>query len=152
MGRKRRSPEAELVDRFLERVNAAGPAIGIREARLRQFDEAKHREAAQRRDAEAETLLTRIGGFDRCVVLDQGGHSLTSEAFAEKIAQWRDSGADLTAFLIGGPDGHGAAVRARADTVLSLSSMTLPHLLARAILCEQIYRAVTILSGHPYHR
>ena len=152
VGRKRRSPEAELVGRFLKRINAAGPAIGIRSAELREFDEAKHSDAAQRRKAEAETLLSRIGGFDRAIALDEGGRGLTSEAFAKKIAEWRDRGTDRCAFLIGGPDGHGEPVRARADMMLSLSAMTLPHLLARAILCEQLYRAVTILSGHPYHR
>ena len=152
VGRKRGSPEAELSDRFLERINAAGPAIGVRETILREFDEARYREAVQRRDTEAQNLLTRTGSFDRCVVLDERGRGLTSVAFANQIAEWRDGGTGLCAFFVGGPDGHGEAVRARADMLLSLSPMTLPHLLARAILFEQLYRAVTILSGHPYHR
>ena len=78
--------------------------------------------------------------------------SLTSRAFAEAFARRPRPGRRRTALLIGGPDGHGAAVRQAADLVVSLSAMTLPHGLARVVLAEQIYRAVTLIAGHPYHR
>ena len=83
--------------------------------------------------------------------LDESGEPLSSRAFADRLARWRDDGRDL-AFLIGGADGHGEAVLARADLVLSLGAMTWPHLLVRALLAEQLYRAHAILSHHPYHR
>ena len=86
------------------------------------------------------------------VVLDEGGRTLTSAAFARRIGGWRESGVRDLAFLIGGTDGMDESVIGRADLVLSLGSMTWPHLLVRGMLAEQIYRAQTILSGHPYHR
>jgi 23S rRNA (pseudouridine1915-N3)-methyltransferase len=86
------------------------------------------------------------------VVLDATGRALSSEAFARFLAESRDGGAKEMAFLIGGPDGHGPAVLDAATLKLSLGPMTLPHGLARIVLAEQLYRASTILAGHPYHR
>jgi 23S rRNA (pseudouridine1915-N3)-methyltransferase len=86
------------------------------------------------------------------VALDERGKALPSEAFAAKIGDWRDRGAGDLAFLIGGADGHGDAVRARADFLLAFGPMTWPHMLVRGMLAEQLYRAQQILAGHPYHR
>lgn len=86
------------------------------------------------------------------VALDQRGTALTSPGLAAKLGAWRDSGRREIAFLIGGADGLGPAVLDRAELVLSLGPMTWPHLLVRAMLAEQLYRAVMILQGHPYHR
>ena len=86
------------------------------------------------------------------VALDARGQSLTSEAFAARLAKWRDGSAGDLAFVIGGADGLEPALVKRADLVLSLGAMTWPHMLARAMLAEQLYRAATILQGHPYHR
>jgi len=85
------------------------------------------------------------------VVLDERGRGLTSSEFAAALARWRDGGRDL-AFVIGGADGLAAPIKSGADMLLSLSNMTLPHGLARVALVEQLYRACTILTGHPYHR
>ena len=104
------------------------------------------------REREAAALLKGLPAGAHVVALDGGGKALTSEAFAERIARQRDEGTAVMAFLIGGADGHGDAALARADTVLSLGPMTWPHLLARAMLAEQLWRAASILSGHPYHR
>ena len=104
------------------------------------------------RAREAAALLKGLPPGAHVVALDGAGQALTSEAFAARLASIRDDGATVVAFLIGGADGHGDAVRARADTVLSLGPMTWPHLLARAMLAEQLWRAASILSGHPYHR
>ncbi len=85
------------------------------------------------------------------VLLDSAGQMLTSEQFAGRVGGWRDGGVHLLALAIGPADGWSGAGRARADLLLSLGRMTLPHALAQVVLCEQIYRALTILAGHPYH-
>jgi 23S rRNA (pseudouridine1915-N3)-methyltransferase len=86
------------------------------------------------------------------IALDEKGKTLTSEAFARHIARWRDGGVQDLAFVIGGAEGLDKQVTKHADTVLSLGPMTWPHLLARVLLAEQLYRAYAILTGHPYHR
>ena len=103
-------------------------------------------------DAEGQELLAAVPPGAAVVALDGRGRNLTSEAFADQLGRWRDEGTRAVAFLIGGPDGLGPAVRERASLVLSLGSMTWPHMLVRAMLAEQLYRATTILAGHPYHR
>ena len=85
-------------------------------------------------------------------MLDERGKALSSEAFAERLGKWRDDGVREVRFLLGPADGHRAETRDAADLVLALGPATWPHLLARAMLAEQLYRAVTILSGSPYHR
>jgi 23S rRNA (pseudouridine1915-N3)-methyltransferase len=105
----------------------------------------------QARDEEAEALLAKLGPRDVLVALDEGGKSLSSVDFARWLGRQQDSGRDV-AFAIGGDEGLGAAVRAKAGLVLSLSAMTLPHRLARLVLAEQLYRAFTILRGEPYHK
>ncbi len=104
------------------------------------------------REREAEALLKGLPADAYVVALDGSGMALTSEEFAARLASVRDDGTAVVAFLIGGADGHGAPVLTRADLVLSLGPMTWPHLLVRAMLAEQLWRAASILSGHPYHR
>ena len=104
------------------------------------------------REREAAALLKGLPQGAFVAALDGRGKALTSEAFAARIADVRDRGTQVMAFLIGGPEGLGAPVLARADMTLSLGPMTWPHLLARAMLGEQLWRAASILSGHPYHR
>ena len=104
------------------------------------------------RAREAAALLKGLPAQACVVALDGAGAALTSEAFAARLADVRDRGTQVMAFLIGGPEGLDAPVLARADIVLSLGPMTWPHLLARAMLAEQLWRAASILSGHPYHR
>ncbi len=103
-------------------------------------------------EREAAALLKGLPQAAFVVALDGGGEALASEAFAARIAAVRDRGTPVMAFLIGGADGLGDAALTRADMVLSLGPMTWPHLLARAMLAEQLWRAASILSGHPYHR
>ena len=86
------------------------------------------------------------------MLLDDRGPALSSEAFAEKLGQWRDTGIREVRFVLGAADGHGDQARAEADLLLSFGAMTWPHLLARAMLAEQLWRATSILAGHPYHR
>ena len=103
-------------------------------------------------EREAAALLKGLPADAYVIALDGAGKALTSEEFAAKLASLRDDSKAVVAFLIGGADGHGAPVLARADMVLSLGPMTWPHLLVRAMLAEQLWRAASILSGHPYHR
>jgi 23S rRNA (pseudouridine1915-N3)-methyltransferase len=88
----------------------------------------------------------------RTVLLDERGQNLSSEAFAALLGKWRDDGVRETRFLIGAADGHGDALRQNADLLIAFGAMTWPHMLARAMLAEQLWRATSILAGHPYHR
>ncbi len=101
---------------------------------------------------EAELILGALPPGARLVALDERGTRWSSGAFADRLAMWRDQGAGELAFAIGGADGLDAAVLDRAETALSLGPMTWPHLLARGLILEQLYRAQQILAGHPYHR
>jgi len=103
------------------------------------------------RSAEGERLRAALPAGCVAVALDERGRDLTSAAFAEQLGRWRDRG-DSPAFVIGGPDGLTEEFRRGAHLLLRLSSMTLPHALARVLLVEQLYRAWSILSRHPYHR
>jgi 23S rRNA (pseudouridine1915-N3)-methyltransferase len=107
---------------------------------------------AELKAREGELILAASPTGARLVALDQGGREWTSRDLAEQLRKWRDSGLADLAFAIGGAEGLGPAVIDRADAVLSLGAMTWPHLLARCMLLEQLYRAQQILAGHPYHR
>jgi len=102
-------------------------------------------------EAEADAILARVAGREQVVLLDEQGTSLTSQALAGRLSTWQADGRDLC-FIIGGPDGVSIRCRDRADFVWSLSELTLPHGLARVLLAEQLYRAWSLASGHPYHR
>jgi len=152
IGRLKSEAERSLVERYLERFDRLGRSIGLGPADEVEFSESRKDSAASRRSAEAIAMLARITEGSHIVVLDVGGRQFPSEKFAALVAEWRDAGVSRSCFLIGGPDGHGDAVTSAADLRLSLGPMTLPHGLARVVLAEQLYRAATILAGHPYHR
>lgn len=152
VGRLKASPEKELVARYLERGRAGGRGLGLTDFAVQELPEGRQRDETGRREDEAARLLGACAGADRRVVLDETGRALSSQAFAEQLAAWRDAGTRDCAFLIGGPDGHGRAARDRADLTLGFGPMTWPHQLVRVMLAEQLYRAVSILAGHPYHR
>jgi 23S rRNA (pseudouridine1915-N3)-methyltransferase len=107
--------------------------------------------ARQIREVEGERLLAQVKDTDWVVALDEHGKTCSTLELAQKLENWRMQGRDVT-FLIGGAEGLADACRARANEILSLSAMTLPHALVRVLLAEQLYRAWTIASGHPYHR
>ncbi len=153
VGRLKDGPERDLLDRYVKRVGQAGRALGLNSIDLFEIPEGRSSSTAQLRQVdEAARLLKQVSNAEVLVALDEGGRAMTSRTFAELIAKQRDRGAHSLAFLIGGPDGHGDAITAKADFTLSLGPMTLPHGLARIVLAEQLYRATTILAGHPYHR
>lgn len=152
IGRLRGGPELELINDYASRIRAAGRAIGVTGFEIMEAEAPKGLEGRKRRIAESELLGRLVRPGARRIVLDERGPALSSESFSACLAKWRDEGAKETTFLIGGADGHDPDLRASADMALSFGKATFPHMLVRVMLTEQIYRAVTILSGHPYHR
>jgi 23S rRNA (pseudouridine1915-N3)-methyltransferase len=144
VGRARGSAAGALYDEYARRMTWP---LDLREVEVRQALPPPRLKAR-----EGELLLAAVPKGSRVVALDETGRSLDSATFAALLGGWRDEGVPQAAFLIGGADGHDAPVRAAADLTLSFGAMTWPHLLARAMLAEQLYRATTILAGHPYHR
>jgi 23S rRNA (pseudouridine1915-N3)-methyltransferase len=152
VGKLKDAEERAIVERYAKRLNGAGKSLGLGPVDIRELPESRATDVGERKRDEATRLLKNIGAGDAVVALDPVGRSLTSEAFSAFIRETRDGGAKACVFLIGGPDGHGEATLNAAVMKLSLGSLTLPHGLARVVLIEQLYRAATILSGHPYHR
>jgi 23S rRNA (pseudouridine1915-N3)-methyltransferase len=151
VGRLKDQAERDIVARYLKRLDATGRPCGIGPTEIIEFSESRAASPAQRKAEEGEKILASLPGAVR-IALDVRGRALGSEAFAADLKSRADSGAKACAFLIGGPDGLSDAVLSAADLRLSLGPLTLPHGLARVILAEQLYRAATILTGHPYHR
>jgi len=147
-----KAEEKALFERYADRLNQAGRGVALGPLALHEIAESRAANAGLRMAEEAERLLKLASVADVRVALDERGKSLTSDTFAAELRRHRDGGARTLAFLIGGADGHGEAIRAAAQLTLSLGPMTLPHGLARVVLAEQLYRASTILAGHPYHR
>ncbi|MEK4034202.1 23S rRNA (pseudouridine(1915)-N(3))-methyltransferase RlmH [Methylocystis sp. IM3] len=151
VGRLKAGPEREIYARYAERI-AALRRIGLEGLDLRELDESKARNAAERMAREAEDMLAVLPADAGLVVFDERGRAADSAAFANFIGRERDAGRKALWFAVGGSEGLDASIRARATTVFSFGAMTLPHQLVRILAAEQIYRAMTILSGHPYHR
>jgi 23S rRNA (pseudouridine1915-N3)-methyltransferase len=152
VGRLKDGPERELFNRYSERLQAMTRTVSLGPLAVIELVESRAASAPARKTAEAVELLSKTPEGAKLVALDENGQAVTSAAFARRLESWRDGGAACAAFLIGGPDGHGREALDRADHVLSLGPMTLPHGLARVVLAEQLYRAATILANHPYHR
>nr|WP_304363702.1 23S rRNA (pseudouridine(1915)-N(3))-methyltransferase RlmH [Jiella sp. LLJ827] len=147
----KQGPERDLVERYLDRLKRAGAGVGLDWQGLRETVESRFDSVAARRRDEAGRLLDGTPDGAVRIVFDERGKTISSEDFAGLVGRYRDDGRDLVCF-IGGPDGHDPAFTDAADHVLSFGKMTFPHQLARLILAEQLYRAATILAGHPYHR
>lgn len=151
VGRAKSGPEAALIGEYAKRLHWSLAIEEVEERRPLGGAELKAREAALLAEA-LDKGAARAAGRRILVALDERGKPLGSRDFAQKLGAWRDQGAAEIAFLLGGADGLDDSLRQRADLLLSLGQMTWPHLLARAMLVEQIYRAQQILAGHPYHR
>ena len=152
IGRLKDGAERELLARYRERFADLGKRLGLSPIAWHEPGESRAATAERRRAEEGASLLKLARDADAIIALDERGKSLTSSAFAQLIGRTRDGGAGTLAILIGGPDGLAPEVRDAAQVKLSLGAMTLPHGLARVVLAEQLYRAATILAGHPYHR
>ena len=147
VGRLRSGPEASLISDYVTRFDRTGRALGLGPLDIREVEAKKSGMAA-----EAALIDKACAQASPLIVLDERGSTLTSPAFAEKLADWRDQGRAEACFVIGGADGIAPEIRAKADFALSLGRMVWPHMLARVMLTEQLYRAASILAGAPYHR
>lgn len=152
VGRLKQGPDAELCARYCKRAAQAGRPLGLRAVEIVEIRESRAPSADRRILEETIALANLIPDGAVTVVLDERGESLGSAAFAEQIGKWRDSGQAALAFVIGGPDGLAQSLGDKARFRLAFGAATWPHQLVRIMLLEQLYRAVTILSGHPYHR
>ena len=151
VGRPKAGLERDLAARYLERAAVAGRRYGIA-VEAREVEESRARRADDRKREEAVALSGICSSAVEVVALDETGLSLDSSAFANLVGAARDTGRAAIIFAIGGADGLDADFRHRADHVVGFGSMTWPHQLVRLMAAEQIYRSVTILAGHPYHR
>lgn len=151
-GRLKAGQEAELAARYIDRMAKAGPAIGIEFARTVELTESRAQSSDQRKSDEAAELEKNLPKGAFLVLLDERGKTFDSVEFAERLGHIRDDGQRDIVLAIGGPDGFDKDLRQRADLTISFGRMTWPHQLVRIMLAEQLYRAVTILAGHPYHR
>jgi 23S rRNA (pseudouridine1915-N3)-methyltransferase len=152
VGRLKAGPERKLAEDYLERAAALGRSAGISAVGIAEIPESRAATAALRMADEAARLRTGLPGEAVTVALDREGRDITSEELAALIGRWRDGGTGTLAFLIGGPDGLDLGIKATAAHTLAFGRMTWPHRLARIMLLEQVYRSVTILVNHPYHR
>ena len=152
VGRLKQGPERDLAERYAKRVSDAGRSVGLRPIEIVEIRESRSRDPATRMIEESIALANAFADKATIVVLDPRGTDLSSEALAQHLAQWRDRGKPAAVFVVGGPDGLADGLRERADLVLAFGTATWPHQLVRVMLLEQLYRAMTILSGHPYHR
>ena len=151
IGRLKDEAEASIVARYQKRFDQTGRPCGLGPLTIAEFPESRAAGAAERKADEAARLL-KAAGPAALIVLEVTGKSLSSEAFAAHLRDLAGSATKSCAFLVGGTDGHGPAVLAAPALKYSLGALTLPHGLARVVLAEQLYRAATILTGHPYHR
>ena len=152
VGRLKPGPERELFKTYVKRLESVGRAHHIWPLGVIEILESKARNTAARRADEAKRLLEKLGHPPYLIVLDEAGKALSSREFADFLRRRRDSGEAELAFVIGGADGTGKPLMDKAELRLALGRMTFPHGLARVVLAEQLYRAGTIIAGHPYHR
>lgn len=148
----KQGPERELAARYFERAIASGKPFGLTGFDVAEIPESRNSNPAVRKSEEAAALRGTLPPGAALIALDERGRTMGSEAFAGQIAKWRDDGRPALGFAIGGADGLDPGFTAGADIALSFSPLTWPHQLVRIMLAEQLYRATTILSGHPYHR
>jgi len=152
VGRMKAGPERELADRFFERFAKSGPTIGLEFSGVVEIAEGRAQTANERRREEGQKLQMQLQQGTALILLDERGRNLSSEDFAGRIGLLRDGGRKALVIAIGGADGHDQSLRDQAELVVSFGAQTWPHQLVRVMLGEQLYRAATILAGHPYHR
>jgi 23S rRNA (pseudouridine1915-N3)-methyltransferase len=152
VGRLKQGPERELAERYRERFDEIGRKLGFRELSIHEISESRARDAATRMVEEAAAIAATIPERSVVIALDERGQNLNSSLFAKKLGGWRDQSIGSTIFLIGGADGLSPELRDKAQLAIAFGSATWPHQMVRVMLLEQLYRAATILAGHPYHR
>lgn len=151
VGRLKDGPERLLADRYLERARQTGRGLGLSGFDTVELNESRASRADDRKAEEAAALAAKLGE-DRLIAFHEEGEIIDSETFAALIGRWRDEGRRAALCAIGGADGFAPTLLKRADKIVAFGAMTLPHQLVRVLVAEQLYRATTILAGHPYHR
>lgn len=151
VGRMKAGPERELFERYWTRATPLAKQLGFGALDVVELRESQAQNADQRKAAEATDLLAKLPDGAALIALDERGKAITTPDFSAKLETFKNAGKPV-ALIIGGPDGLDGSVRQRADLVISFGAMTIPHQLVRVLAAEQLYRAMTVLSGHPYHR
>lgn len=141
---KKKTPEDVLIEGYVSKTRLP--------IEIKEVEEKKSLPPEQLKKAESELLLHQVPVGAKIVALDETGVLMTSREFAGRLKTWMDEGVPCVAFLIGGANGHDDILKNKADLKVSFGRMTLPHMLARVVLVEQLYRAKTIIDNHPYHR
>jgi 23S rRNA (pseudouridine1915-N3)-methyltransferase len=152
VGRLKQGPERELAETYRKRAQATGRALGLREIEIVEIRESRAQDAERRRIEESIAIANVIPERATVVVLDEHGESLDSAALAALLREWRAEDRPAVCFIIGAADGLAAALSQRAKLKLAFGAATWPHQLVRIMLLEQLYRAASIMAGHPYHR
>jgi 23S rRNA (pseudouridine1915-N3)-methyltransferase len=154
VGRLKAGPERELACHYVTRAEGIGRGLGVKSLDVHEIEESKARRPDDRKKEEARALLGLLTSLraENFIAFDELGEPLTSAAFAEKLGRFRESGTQHLAFILGGPDGLDPDLCAQAALRVAFGRMSWPHQLARIMAAEQIYRALTLLAGHPYHR
>jgi 23S rRNA (pseudouridine1915-N3)-methyltransferase len=152
IGRLKDGPERELAERYRKRAEQLGRRVGFRDTEIVAIRESRAQEPGKRMIEESIALANVIPDKSITIILDERGESLGSAGLATRLGRWRDDGRPAAVFVIGGDDGLAPSLRDTASLKLAFGAATWPHQLVRVMLLEQIYRAVTILAGHPYHR
>ena len=152
IGRLKQGPERELAERYRERFDDIGRKLGFRGLEVHEIPESRARDAAARIADEAAAMSALIPDKSSIIALDERGDTIDSATFARHLGRWRDEQVANTIFVIGGADGLSPDLRRKAKLRVAFGAATWPHQMVRVMLLEQVYRAATILAGHPYHR
>ena len=152
IGRLKKGPEHDLVARYSDRISKSGKAVGITALQSIELNESRAAQGEQRKREEATSLKEKLPEDTVVIAFDERGATPDSRTFAAWVEKNLDSGTQNLAFVIGGPDGIDPEYRSKAAKVVSFGALTMPHQLARVLALEQVYRAITILTNHPYHR
>ena len=152
VGKLKAGPERLLFERYFKRLTEGARGVGFASVDLREIEESRARRPDERRAEEGGAILAAVPRGGALVLLDERGPSTTSEEWAADIGRARDASLAAYAVAVGGPDGFDPSLRGAAHRIVSFGSMTWPHQLVRVMAGEQLYRAITILARHPYHR
>jgi 23S rRNA (pseudouridine1915-N3)-methyltransferase len=152
VGRLKQGPERDLAERYRKRAAEAGRSAGLSAVDVIEIKESRAGDAARRMVEESIAVANVIPEHAVTVILDARGESINSAAFAGRLQEWRQQNKPAVVFIIGAADGLAPSLREKASIAIAFGTATWPHQLVRVMLLEQLYRAVTILSGHPYHR
>lgn len=151
VGRMKSGPEKLLIDRYVKRIEGLSRGVGMTGFQICEINESRASHAQTRKIEEARELTAKLSS-SKIITFDERGKSVSSRQFADHFSGMRDQGTSSLAFLIGGADGLAPHLREQSEHCYAFGAMTLPHQLVRVLVIEQLYRCMTLLTGHPYHR